>query len=929
MAFQISPGVNVSEIDLTDSIPQTATTAGGLVGIFSWGPLGLPNSVTTVSTTTELKNTFGRPTDDNFKSFFTAKNYLSYSSDLKISRLYNELTTTNAVDSTSTTDTEVMHKFISFSNTLGTGVTDVANNYVNDGVSYSPSSWSGDSDQSFKFSPYSMGSFYEGTTYNIGVEYDGSGEVLTSNGTTLSENNVLLGVPTDWTGNFTHNLGTPSVFQPLNDSVTVKLKTEKDYVGSGTYLSNDPNNPWTIDVLNDNVRLNFAEFPNLRKNPVGDVSSVVTVGSMWTDTVSGILDEPTDLGTIVFGPSFGLGVVGATTNATITVTSSDATPAILSVDVTIDDSSGVSAIVVTSMTHGANLDLSALTYDYTDITTADAFTAVTGIEVAVPQRNTFNLPSGLRFVGGNIKLYSGGSELSSVSQYGILPDSTTNEFIYITDTLYDLGVLREFILESIGPLFNIRSATGVLIKDQSFVDTYTGDSFFAARYPGEHGNNIKIYLIDIDTIASSKWNNNVDMFFDDSNDLAVVITERETLLSEDIPTEIYVNLTKGSGVNNWISTINNQSSLVWILGVPLDYRESLNLKNVWNSSVIGEVRTYYNLLSNVNHEYILSDGNDGDIDMGDWTDVDRGLSPFLNKDVSDISLLFGAGDNLSKIDYIEFVKKLVNIAHSRRDVVAVISPHESVVGHSLFNSETGDFDIDKGVGPIIDFFDDVRAEGGSDMHSYAFADSNFKYQYDVDSSLFRWVPLCGDIAGVMSRTDENRDPWFSPAGFNRGGIKNVTKLRMSQDKTDRDMLYKASINPVCTFPGQGTILYGDKTLTRKSTSFDRINVRRLFIVLEELIEAASTQSLFEFNDDFTRNQFVSMVEPFLRDVKGRRGLYDFKVVCDSTNNTPTVIDSNRFIGDIYIKPSRSINFIQLNFVAVATGVEFNEVVGNF
>ena len=179
----------------------------------------------------------------------------------------------------------------------------------------------------------------------------------------------------------------------------------------------------------------------------------------------------------------------------------------------------------------------------------------------------------------------------------------------------------------------------------------------------------------------------------------------------------------------------------------------------------------------------------------------------------------------------------------------------------------------------------------------------------------------------MVRTDQQRDPWYSPAGFNRGGIKNVIKLAFNPNKAERDVLYKAGVNPVVSFPGQGTVLFGDKTLLAKPSAFDRINVRRLFIVLEKAISTASKFTLFEFNDEFTRANFVNLVEPFLRDVQGRRGITDFRVVCDETNNTPEVTDRNEFIGDIFIKPARSINFIQLNFVAVRTGVDFSEVVG--
>jgi len=207
-------------------------------------------------------------------------------------------------------------------------------------------------------------------------------------------------------------------------------------------------------------------------------------------------------------------------------------------------------------------------------------------------------------------------------------------------------------------------------------------------------------------------------------------------------------------------------------------------------------------------------------------------------------------------------------------------------------------------------------------------DSGYKYQYDKYNDVYRYIPLNGDIAGLAVRTDDVRDPWFSPAGFNRGVIKNIVKLAFNPGKAERDILYKSDINPVTTFPGQGTLLFGDKTLLGRPSAFDRINVRRLFIVLEKAIATAAKASLFEFNDEFTRAQFRNLVEPFLRDVQGRRGIYDFQVVADETNNTGEVIDRNEFVADIYIKPAKSINFIQLNFVAVRTGVEFSEIVGS-
>jgi hypothetical protein len=211
--------------------------------------------------------------------------------------------------------------------------------------------------------------------------------------------------------------------------------------------------------------------------------------------------------------------------------------------------------------------------------------------------------------------------------------------------------------------------------------------------------------------------------------------------------------------------------------------------------------------------------------------------------------------------------------------------------------------------------------------SYAVMDSGYKYMYDKYNDKYIYVPLNGDVAGLCARTDYTADPWFSPGGYNRGVIKNVVKLSYNPSLTERDTLYKNGINPVTTFPGQGTVLFGDKTMLTKPSAFDRINVRRLFIILEKSISTAAKFQLFEFNDGFTRAQFKNLVEPFLRDVQGRRGIYDYKVVCDETNNTGQIIDTNQFVADIFIKPARSINFITLNFIAARTSVSFDEIGG--
>jgi phage tail sheath protein FI len=288
-----------------------------------------------------------------------------------------------------------------------------------------------------------------------------------------------------------------------------------------------------------------------------------------------------------------------------------------------------------------------------------------------------------------------------------------------------------------------------------------------------------------------------------------------------------------------------------------------------------------------------------------------GYDLFKSAEEVDISLILGGASNSATAIHI-----INNICEYRKDCIVCLSPEQTdVVNNTAY------------VNAQVD--DSVAFRNTLPSSSFAVLDSGFKYQYDKYNDAYRWVPLNGDVAGTMVRTDETRDPWYSPAGLNRGRIKNVTSLAFNPNKTARDQLYKNGINPVTTFPGEGTVLFGDKTLLGYPSAFDRINVRRLFIVLEKAIAIAARQSLFEFNDDFTRGQFVNLVEPFLRDVQGRRGIFDFRVVCDETNNTPEIIDRNEFVGDIYVKPARSINFIQLNFVAVRTGVEFEEVVGQF
>jgi phage tail sheath protein FI len=321
----------------------------------------------------------------------------------------------------------------------------------------------------------------------------------------------------------------------------------------------------------------------------------------------------------------------------------------------------------------------------------------------------------------------------------------------------------------------------------------------------------------------------------------------------------------------------------------------------WGSAASGTTFTDVTAVSNVS----LQAGSDGS--TATIGQRKTAYEKFQDGETVDIGLIIaGAGDATH-------IGNLITIAENRKDAVVFASPERSdVVGIADANTQKSN---------VVAFFNTINSS------SYVVFDSGYKYMYDRYSDVYRYVPLNGDIAGLSARTDLVADSWFSPAGFNRGIIRGAVKLAFNPTKAQRDELYRARVNPVATFPGQGTILFGDKTGLTAPSAFDRINVRRLFITLEKAIATASKFQLFEFNDEFTRANFRNIVEPFLREVQGRRGITDFLVVCDETNNTGEVIDRNEFIAEIFVKPARSINFITLQFIATRTGVSFDEVAG--
>ena len=474
---------------------------------------------------------------------------------------------------------------------------------------------------------------------------------------------------------------------------------------------------------------------------------------------------------------------------------------------------------------------------------------------------------------------------------------------------------------------NSASGLSILNRDdyeENYFDLSAANTYgmFAAKYAGDLGNSIKVSLwASSNTTAFDAWTYSsefnsapgtstfVSGVGGANDEMHIIVLDAQGKFTGTANTvlEKFSYVSKASDAktddgssNYYVNVINDTSKYIYIIN------HALNASGVANTTTWGNTAANTSFAQGLN-EYTATLSGGAYTAPAD-SNLITGYDKFRNAEEIDVALIMAGPHSSTVSEHI-----VDNIAEIRKDCVVFISPDRDDVVQNSGNEVT-----------------DIRSfRNQFNSSSYAVMDSGWKYQFDKYNNVYRWVPLNGDIAGLCVRTDFERDPWFSPAGFNRGRIKNTIKLAWNPRKSERDDLYKIGVNPVVNFPGEGVILYGDKTLLAKPSAFDRINVRRLFIVLEKAIARAAKYSLFEFNDEFTRAQFVALVEPFLRDVQGRRGIFDFRVVCNETNNTPEVIDRNEFIGDIYIKPARSINFIQLNFVAVRTGVAFEEIVGRF
>ena len=869
MAFQVSPGINVSEIDLTTTVPALATTVGGFGGVFRWGPVG---KFVLVDSENTLANRFGKPTSDNYETFYTAANFLSYGNALYVSRAANTTGFSNTATITLDSDTSLAANGTALGLTAGNrvqgdGIADdtFVTAVTNSAITISRAATASGSALISFFANATTLSAYAGNTAtvvasNVVVRNSEEFENKGAANATFAGTEFVARYP-GALGNSLKVSMCDSATQ-FTESVTFETNTTYGSTTANTYaLADLTSATMSISVGSNTANVVFVWSGDDFADRVANSTLAQTAGSI------GILANFIPLATAntLFTNGDAVWYAKGTTSTANSIQGlSEGTSyfviAANTTGLSLSLSSGGSAVTVSN--GASNSDVYFTKQSATDLglTLAQARLAVTAVKDKLNVGDYIEV--GNTSIGKqNMKVVSEGAQADDGTNifFNIVFDSTWNKSTNFSDTSLKRQWEYFNTVDSAPGVSQAMTNAGLSTKDE-----------------------VSVVVVDEDGLISG--------------------TPGQVL-------EIYQNLSRATdakkedGTTNYYKTaINDFSRWIWAT-------------NDRSGAVSNTLTTVANSTNTTTYTKSFVRGTDGatesTVSMGA---VGAAYDLFADASTVDVSLIL-QGKAIGTND-VQLANYLIdNIAEVRKDCVVFVSPaYSDVVGITTENAQAQN---------IVDFRNLLRNT------SYAFLDSGYKYQYDKYADIYRYIPLNGDIAGITARSDSLKDPWFSPAGFTRGQIKNLVKLAFSPGKTERDLLYKNDVNPIVTFPGQGTVLYGDKTLLGRASAFDRINVRRLFIVLEKAIATASNSTLFEFNDDFTRSQFVNLVEPYLRDVQGRRGIFDFRVVCDETNNTAEVIDSNRFVGDIYIKPAKSINFIQLNFVAVRSGVEFNEIAGQF
>ena len=834
MAFQISPGVVTNERDETLRVPGEATAFGATAGVFRWGPV---NERVLIDSEANLINRFGKPTNINPETFFSAAGFLAYASSLWVTRAAN----TTGVSPIVTANIELGNTSVSVGNTssLSNGMILMAASNVS--------------------------SINVGTTITVTNATHIS--LASSSDAFANEEAVSL--------QFVSNTTT---YNAIVNTAAVSNLTNQIIKTGDSFDTKFDSSDFDSDVVF------IAKWPGAIGNSLK--ISVCDSSSSFESNI-GLSNTGNLTGNISFGVDSNTATVSIGANSDLTtfdVNTFNSFAAAVIADVSVGD------VIVSGNT--------LVGQQHIKVT---AVGSVSNVTISANSADTINVSSGTTAVDSD----NGAFALLDAGDFIAVFSNATS---YTTHKIASVADSNTAVLETNGAFTNTASDWAPISGTTASFNLSLEDKYKKSQNTSLTSIQRKWEFFDVFDVAPGQTSYVLGNGNTSANDEIHVVVVDEDGKFTGVPGSILEKFEKLSratdstsedGQPNYYKTeINQTSKYVWIVN---DRSGAASANGA-------------NIASSINDTPLTSSFKYG-TDGSDESTIAIGVLSnawdlYVPGEEVDVSLLI-AGKARGGTAGGQLANYLIdNIAEVRKDCVVFVSPDRG----DVVNNE-GSEAVD-----VVSFRDTLRST------SYAFLDSGYKYTYDRYNNLYRYIPLNGDMAGLTARTEHTNDAWWSPAGLNRGKIKNIIRLAYNPRKADRDLLYKNGVNPVINMKGEGHLLLGDKTLLAKPSAFDRINVRRLFIVLEKSISASARYILFEFNDAFTRAAFRNLVIPYLRTVQGRRGITDFLVVCDSTNNPPDVIDRNEFVGDIYIKPARSINFITLNFIATPTGVAFTELI---
>lgn len=904
---QLSPGVITREVDLTVGRAENVLdNIGAIAGPFSTGPVEEPVNITTER---DLLQIFGKPlpTNDQYEYWMSASSYLSYGGILKVVRVDDtSLNNSNAAVGAASTVLKIKN------------FDDYNSEYSDDDL------------RTFYYAGKNPGSWAN----NLKVCFidDEADQIINLNGANLNDLYITVGLA----------VTTPLNVQiPGNGAVSSFTGFLKGII---TGLVNDPsNNNSSIDVKivsrvsNDGVEtpINYAESESASSFESGDTLFFVdgsgdliglanAEGFIEAFSFTGGSEILSEADEVYTGISTGI-VGGSGSGASFTI-ERDSNGDIDSVEI-VNGGAGYGVgnqLLIPGSLIGGGGNIQTITGTGTVVGTAAIYTGLTGTTSGSGVGAEFTIE---RNGAGSIVLfevetpgirYQVGNTITILGSLVGGVDVTDNIVLTVTGVGDEDSILvlvtqvaeaTDLSVASISDWYNQQTLN--LVNSTIFWRSIAEKPKTTDYTLQRNGKNDGLHVVIVDDTGSvSGIQGNIlekHLNLSKSRDAVSSVNSPIKIWYKDYLATFSRYVYAGANPSSTADVVQGTSPSV--TGFSTGFAPLTISDGIWGQNAQGSV---YNVIGNKTYNLL------GGVDYGSGTatlsSLVAGYELFSNRDEIEVDFLIYGPSLLSELESQAKANKLISIANLRKDCIAVISPYRTgVVNETNSDTQTNN---------IVKFFSPLSSS------SFAVFDSGYKYTYDRFNNRFVYIPCNADIAGLMARTNVTAFPWFSPAGQQRGVLNNAIKLAYNPNKSQRDLLYSSRVNSIINQPGSGIILFGDKTALGFASAFDRINVRRLFLTVEQALERSANAQLFEFNDQVTRSNFVNIVEPFLRDVQAKRGIFDFRVICDESNNTPDIIDNNEFRADIFLKPTRSINYITLTFVATRTGVSFEEVAGN-